>query len=86
MVKQSIIKVLLVSMQEMNVFKRIALACIGLLAAVLSYAQDVTFCNPLNLEYRWNEDNGAYREAADPMVVLYKDDYYLFASKSGGYW
>lgn len=26
------------------------------------------------------------REAADPMVVRYGGDYYLFASKSGGYW
>lgn len=48
-------------------------------------AQD-TFCNPLNLEYRFNLETGTYREAADPMVVLYQGDYYLFASKSGGYW
>ena len=26
------------------------------------------------------------REAADPVIVLFGDDYYLFASKSGGYW
>src|ERR1039458_2257460 len=26
------------------------------------------------------------REAADPAIVLFGDDYYLFASKSGGYW
>jgi xylan 1,4-beta-xylosidase len=26
------------------------------------------------------------REAADPVIVLFKDDYYLFASRSGGYW
>lgn len=26
------------------------------------------------------------REAADPLITLYHGDYYLFASKSGGYW
>lgn len=45
-----------------------------------------TFCNPLNLEYRFALDSPVRREAADPVMVLYKDDYYLFASKSGGYW
>ncbi len=44
-----------------------------------------TFCNPLDLDYCFSVE-GSYREAADPMVVVYNDDYYLFASKSGGYW
>ena len=44
-------------------------------------AQD-TFCNPLNLEYRFNLETGTYREAADPMVILYQGNYCLFASKS----
>ncbi|MGI6222021.1 MAG: family 43 glycosylhydrolase [Prevotella sp.] len=45
-----------------------------------------TLCNPMNLAYRFNLESQNYREAADPMVVTYKDCYYLFASKSGGYW
>lgn len=46
-----------------------------------------TVCNPLDISYRFAVDNGpSRREAADPTVVLYKDEYYLFASKSGGYW
>ncbi|MFN8208973.1 MAG: family 43 glycosylhydrolase [Bacteroidales bacterium] len=45
-----------------------------------------TFCNPLNLNYRFMVDAVDAREAADPVIVLYKDDYYLFASRSGGYW
>ena len=45
-----------------------------------------TFCNPLDLEYRYQPDQPSRREAADPTVVLFKDRYYLFASKSGGYW
>ena len=47
-----------------------------------------TFCNPLNLNYRFMEIEGGegIREAADPVVVSFKDRYYLFASKSSGYW
>lgn len=43
-----------------------------------------TFCNPLNLPYRYSLDGG-YREAADPTLVNYKGEYYLFASKCGTY-
>lgn len=45
-----------------------------------------TFCNPLNLNYRFMVDAVDAREAADPVIVLFKDNYYLFASRSGGYW
>ncbi|CAN5484991.1 family 43 glycosylhydrolase [soil metagenome] len=45
-----------------------------------------TFCNPLNIDYRFALDEPSRREAADPVIVLFKNDYYLFASKSGGYW
>lgn len=45
-----------------------------------------TFCNPLNLSYRFGLEEPSRREAADPTVILFKDKYFLFASKSGGYW
>jgi xylan 1,4-beta-xylosidase len=45
-----------------------------------------TFCNPLNLSYRFATDEPSRREAADPTVVRFNDRYFLFASKSGGYW
>lgn len=59
------------------------------LTAVVSLAQrQVTnsWCNPLNLNYRFGYDATSYREAADPVVHVYKEKYYLYASKSGGYW
>lgn len=43
-------------------------------------------CNPINLNYRFQLENPSRREAADPVVVLFKDKYFMFASKSGGYW
>ncbi|UII18956.1 family 43 glycosylhydrolase [Fulvivirga ligni] len=45
-----------------------------------------TYCNPVNLSYRFSLEAPSRREAADPAIVLFKDTYYLFASKSGGYW
>lgn len=45
-----------------------------------------TFANPINIDYRFMLDQPSRREAADPAIVLFHDDYYLFASKSGGYW
>lgn len=51
-----------------------------------------TFCNPINLNYayrpagRWNPGGVVAREAADPVIVLFKDEYYLFSSVTNGYW
>ncbi|MDR0508177.1 MAG: family 43 glycosylhydrolase [Dysgonamonadaceae bacterium] len=42
--------------------------------------------NPLNLNYRFQPDEPSRREAADPVIEYFKGKYYLFASKSGGYW
>ncbi|HEX2921644.1 MAG TPA: family 43 glycosylhydrolase [Bacteroidales bacterium] len=45
-----------------------------------------TFCNPLNLNYRFQNERNSFREAADPAMVRYKDKFILFVSHSGGYW
>jgi xylan 1,4-beta-xylosidase len=58
----------------------------GLLLATQTAKAQQTFCNPLNLNYRFMGDAKDAREAADPVIILFKDDYYLFASRSGGYW
>lgn len=48
--------------------------------------QKLVVANPINLNYRFMIDGGTRREAADPVLEYYKGRYYLFASKSGGYW
>jgi hypothetical protein len=48
-------------------------------------AQATTICNPVNLSYRFCLNEPSRREAADPSIVLFEGEYYLFASKSGGY-
>lgn len=47
--------------------------------------KQTTFCNPINLNYRFQK-SGPYREAADPVITIYKGKYFLYASHSGGYW
>lgn len=44
-----------------------------------------TVCNPVDLNYRFCLDEPSRREAADPSLLLYEGEYYLFPSKSGGY-
>jgi hypothetical protein len=44
-----------------------------------------TVCNPVDLSYRFCLGKPSRREAADPSVVQFKGEYYLFLSKSGGY-
>jgi len=59
--------------------------------AILTFSfvsrKEKTFCNPVNLNYRFQgSDLNPYREAADPLITIYKGKYFLYASHSGGYW
>jgi len=65
-----------------------ALASTGGLASPVAPkpARPATFCNPIDLPYRFQLKEPVRREAADPSVVFYKGEWWLFASKSGGYW
>jgi xylan 1,4-beta-xylosidase len=73
--------------------KRISLIFVQLIFSLAIYSQNsdlnnlkpTTICNPMNLSYRFCLDAPSRREAADPTMITFKDEYYLFASKSGGY-
>lgn len=45
-----------------------------------------TFCNPIDINYRFSVEDPSRREAADPTIMWFRDRYFLFVSKSGGYW
>lgn len=58
-----------------------------------SYGQNkqTTYCNPVNIDYgytpipnftKW----GKHRATADPVIVNYKGDFYLFSTNQWGYW
>jgi hypothetical protein len=73
--------------------KKVFLFLIYLTGTLVAYSQykdlsnlnQTTICNPVNLSYRFCLDAPSRREAADPTMVTFKGEYYLFASKSGGY-
>ncbi|MGV8093232.1 MAG: family 43 glycosylhydrolase [Mangrovibacterium sp.] len=51
--------------------------------------EEMIYCNPLDLDYGWGnfeEGRPSFRTSADPVVVLFKNRYYLFATHDiGGY-
>ena len=54
-------------------------------------AQQKTYCNPINLDYGYTpipnfSTWGKHRATADPVIVNYKGDYYLFSTNQWGYW
>jgi hypothetical protein len=66
-----------------------------LLAAMVSacgiaHAENRTYINPVDLDYRynWEQTNQgvSYRTGADPVIVRHKDAYYLFQTLADGYW
>jgi xylan 1,4-beta-xylosidase len=73
--------------------KRI-LIFISIIIAVLScgdLSAQKTYCNPLNLDYGYCPIpnftiSGKHRATADPVIVFFKGDYYLFSTNQQGYW
>ena len=49
-----------------------------------------TYCNPINIDYTYSiynaNDNLSYRSGADPAVVKFRNEYYMFVTRSTGYW
>jgi xylan 1,4-beta-xylosidase len=71
--------------------KLLVVVCFGCTFTVYSQNKSIislkqtTICNPVNLSYRFCLNAPSRREAADPTMVTFKNEYYLFVSKSGGY-
>ena len=63
---------------------------IGACACSSQAISNETYCNPLNLDYTYMIYNAArgisYRSGADPAVVRFRDKYYMFVTRSLGYW
>jgi beta-xylosidase len=49
-----------------------------------------TYCNPLNIDYTYmvynSQNDWSYRSGADPAVVEFRGEYYMFVTRSFGYW
>lgn len=49
-----------------------------------------TYCNPINIDYTYSVTHTSrglsFRSGADPAVVPFRDKYYMFVTRSQGYW
>ncbi len=50
-----------------------------------------TYCNPVNIDYAYNSIpdyniNGNHRTTADPAIIMFKGNYFLFSTNQRGYW
>ncbi|MGZ3939059.1 MAG: discoidin domain-containing protein [Flavisolibacter sp.] len=68
------------------------LVCLLFLIVTTSgFSQQKTYCNPINIDYGYTpipnfSEWGRHRATADPVIVNYKGDYYLFSTNQWGYW
>ena len=71
---------------------KIIAACLSLLTfCCTAFAQQKTYCNPTNIDYGYTPYEsfaawGKHRATADPVIVNYKGDFYLFSTNQWGYW
>jgi len=62
-----------------------------LLCSITATAQQKTYCNPINIDYGYTPipnfaSWGNHRATADPVIVNYKGNYFLFSTNQWGYW
>jgi xylan 1,4-beta-xylosidase len=67
------------------------LGCIFHCTIQSTSAQQKTYCNPINVDYGYTPfpsftEWGKHRATADPVIVNYKGNYYLFSTNQWGYW
>lgn len=80
-----------ITSKRMN--RRISILLIVLLSAAEFHGQgnsQSTYCNPINIDYAYmvynSSQNNSYRSGADPAVVEFRGEYYMFVTRSMGYW
>lgn len=74
----------------MKVFRSLVLT-LSLFAWFPLVTAQLTYCNPINIDYGYTpipnfSEWGKHRATADPVITLYKGDYYLFSTNQCGYW
>ena len=70
---------------------RYIILCLFMFCITKMDAQQKTYCNPINIDYGYTpipnfSTWGRHRATADPVIVNYKGDYYLFSTNQWGYW
>jgi hypothetical protein len=75
----------------MKIFNTLLITGLLLATTFTVKAQQKTYCNPVNIDYGYTPipnfgDWGKHRATADPVIVNYKGDYFLFSTNQWGYW
>ncbi len=75
----------------MNKIKLCIIFPILLLTGYNVFSQQKTYCNPVNIDYGYTpipnfSEWGRHRATADPVIVNYKGDLFLFSTNQWGYW
>ena len=65
--------------------------CCALLSGQHCVAAPPTYCNPIDVDYGFCPipnfvEQGKHRATADPVIVVFRGDYYLFSTNQWGYW
>lgn len=55
------------------------------------HGQQTTFCNPINIDYGYTpfdvfSKQGKHRATADPVIVNFRNKFFLFSTNQEGYW
>ena len=73
--------------------KRFVFLCLMLSIGFFTSAQSTkmnSYCNPINIDYTYmiynSKNDLSYRSGADPAVVEFRGEYYMFVTRSLGYW
>lgn len=77
-------------MKKLSLIALLAFSALTNGAAIAQTMKNTTYCNPLNVDYTYmiynSGDNISYRSGADPAVVEFRGEYYMFVTRSHGYW
>lgn len=62
-----------------------------LIISIQLFSQQKTYCNPINIDYGYTpferfSTQGKHRATADPVIVNFKDQLFLFSTNQEGYW
>jgi len=71
--------------------RKISICILFLILGTHFYAQQKTYCNPINIDYGYTpipnfSEFGRHRATADPVIVNFQGKYFLFSTNQWGYW
>ena len=87
----NVLKLAILFIMAISGFSFLSLHSHAQIPPLVSGRGGATYCNPINIDYGYTPipnfaEWGRHRATADPVIVTYKGDYYLFSTNQWGYW